>query len=113
MTQTAFVSGCYTGEDSLETDQYIKLARDCTIWLWNHGYSVFCPHLNSAQMERFTNQNYQIFLNFCLKVIKSGLIDFLVLLPNWAASSGANKEINLAKKLTIPVIEWKKLTGVA
>jgi len=106
--KTAFVSGPYFNVDAEKIKQNIESAKDCAIWLWNHDYAVFCPHLNSAWFHTLTNAPEETFLQFCLKIIRSNLIDILVHVPNWSMSNGSWKEHNLALNLQIPIYRFNK-----
>lgn len=102
----AFVSGPYKRNHKSTTDN-INLARDCAIYLWNTGYYVICPHLNTANFETYTGVPPRAFLDFCLHLIRSGVVDLLVMLPRWHVSYGAKKEFALARRLDIPIYTWE------
>jgi len=104
--------GAYTGTPA-QTRKNIATARKYAEKLWAQGYAVFCPHLNSSLMEETTEVNYQDFLDGYLEWIRCA--DVVYLLPNHKRSNGSLVEIELCKKLNIPLcktmgelIEWKK-----
>lgn len=108
MHATAFVSGPYAPIPSLKLDivDNVSTAEACAIWLWNHDYYVFCPHLNTRYFGSYSPVPEQRYVAFYLSVIRSGLIDLLVLLPYWELSSGTDKEFRLARSLQIPILLW-------
>jgi len=107
MHSTAFVSGPYTAIPHLQsTIDNIAIATDCAIWLWTHDYYVFCPHLNSRHFDTFANVPESRYIDFYLSILRSGIIDLLVLLPHWELSSGTEKEFKLARLLQIPICTW-------
>jgi hypothetical protein len=47
----AYVSGPYRADTQEGIDQNIAEAREIAVALWRMGYSVFCPHLNTAHFD--------------------------------------------------------------
>jgi hypothetical protein len=99
---TLFIAGAYTGRCFNEIEENIRVAEKHSIALWNLGYKVFCPHLNTRHFEvktiGVTENDYKSFDLFMLKAC-----DAVFVLPNWEQSSGAQYEIQEAKKLGKPV----------
>jgi len=113
MKATAFVSGPYYNKDPEIIATNIQAAQECAIWLWEHNYYTFCPHLNTKHFEVLSTQSEEVYLDFCLKVIRSGLIDLIVLTThNYTTSTGTLKEIDLAMRLDIPIMLWTKKNGL-
>lgn len=108
MRKVAFVCGPYNKLDkhNLSTAHNISVAEECSIWLWNNDYSAFCPHLNTKDFHLLTYVPEREYVNFYLKVLASGFINLLVLLPHWRDSTGSRKESNLARQLSIPRYYW-------
>ncbi len=52
MRPILYVCGPYKGTDSTETTKNVMTARSYAIEAWRRGWTVFCPHLNSAHFER-------------------------------------------------------------
>ena len=109
MRATAFVSGPYSPLPYIKSDvvDNISTATDCAIWLWEHDFSVICPHLNTKFFDNLTDQPKEAFLDFYLSIIRSGVVDLIVLLPNWQSSEGTSAEFQLARRLYIPTYTWE------
>lgn len=71
--------------------------------LWEIGFVVISPHLNSdsgkLKLEGFTWQDY---LEADLEIISR--CDAVYVLPNWRSSRGATKERDYAKRMGISVL---------
>lgn len=106
MRPTAFVAGPYMDIKPENIPKNISIAREATVWLWDNNYYVFCPHLNTAGFHILTSQGEDIFKTFCFRVIRSGLIDLIVLLPFWQISEGTMNELAFARNLEIPIFEY-------
>lgn len=106
MRPTAFVAGPYIDTRPEFITKNIEDAKTAAVWLWDHGYYVFCPHMNTAGFHVLTSQGEDVFKAFYLRVIRSGLIDLIVLLPYWKTSEGTMEEFAFARNLQIPVFEF-------
>lgn len=95
MQPVAFVSGKYTGKTEAEVEKHIEEASIVAGKLWDMGYFAFCPHLNSAHLERHCkNTPYEAFLGMCFWIIP--YCDLMVMVEGWEASNGAPQERKLA-----------------
>jgi len=109
---TVFVSGPYAAIDNgPSTYDNISIAESCSVWLWSNGYHAFCPHLNTRDFNWFAQQPPEVYLDFCIKVLRSGLIDLMVMCGQWRLSQGCflrkhHSEFHTAVDLHIPVFEW-------
>lgn len=108
----AFVSGPYKDLPESSTPTHIDQARWCAVYLWDVGYYVICPHLNTGGFETLTHQPPKVFLDFCLHIIRSGVVDLLVMLPKWTESFGSRQEFKLARRLDIPIYTWTPGTSL-
>lgn len=106
MRPTAFIAGPYIDAEPKFITKNIEEAKQAAVWLWDHGYYVFCPHLNTAGFHILTSQEENVFKSFCFRVIRSGLIDLIVLLPFWKTSEGTMNEMSFAQRLKIPIFEF-------
>lgn len=96
--------GKYYSKDFNEIEAHIRLAEQYAIKLWNLGFGVFTPHLNTCHFEvktRVPEKRYQQFDAMALE----RLADCLFALPNWRQSRGGKQEVAKAIKLGIPVFE--------
>ena len=98
------VSGAYQAETFYQVQENIELAKWAAIKLWKQGFMVFCPHLNTANFERYI-KGQSIFLRGSLEII-TRLIpgrDALYMLKNWKSSFGAKCELRLAKRMGLRI----------
>ncbi len=89
------------GSDFNEVETNIRLAESYSIELWNRGYKVFCPHLNTRHFEVKAKAQEQAYKKFDMMMLRT--CDAVLALPNWKTSVGAKEEINEANKLGKPV----------
>jgi hypothetical protein len=106
MRPTAFICGPYHDSEPRQINKNIEAAKEASVWLWNNGYYVFCPHMNTANFHILTHQPESVYKQFAFRVIRSGLIDLLVLIFRWKFSEGAHNELQLCRTLEIPVLEF-------
>lgn len=96
-----YISGKYTRTDKRTVRDNIKLAERYGIKIWNKGYAVLIPHMNTAFLERKSKVGYNQIMEADLLMLSR--CDILFLLPNYKSSRGALQELELAKKLEIPI----------
>jgi len=96
-----YLAGPYLGRDYNEIEENIRVAEKAAIELWNLGYGVFCPHLNTAHFECKSKAPPENYLECDLQIMQS--CDMVVMLPGWWDSPGACKERRHAMSLGIPV----------
>lgn len=111
-----FVVGRYFAMNPDKSPDYNGITRnieDAVAWsikLWQAGFLVFTPHLNTHHFESKTRidpdplENEEYYRAFDRKLLAKA-IDFIYATPNWRASSGGRLEIQLANHLGIPVFE--------
>lgn len=93
-----YLSGAYSG--NIEAN--IQKARQTAIKLWELGYTVFTPHLNTIHFEKDCQIPYQDYLIGDLVILKR--CDIIFMLDNWQISNGARQEYDLAIALNIPIV---------
>jgi len=96
-----FIAGTYWSSDSNEIERNIRLAEQHSIELWNRGYKVFCPHLNTEHFELKAKVDEKAYRDFDIRMLQS--CDAVFALPNWQDSEGARVEIDEAKRLGKPI----------
>jgi hypothetical protein len=94
----------YHGQCIISKKHNIKVARLIAMDLWDDGYIVICPHLNTLDFEYFTAGGNESYAEGDLEIVAR--MDALVMLPNWYLSKGAILEKEHAEKLNIPVVIW-------
>lgn len=92
-----YVSGKYSGD----VGKNIVDAKLKAIELWNAGYSVICPQMNSAHLEHVCTLKYDQWIQSYVVILKR--CDVIYMLPEWEESNGANVEHQEARLHNIPV----------
>jgi hypothetical protein len=101
-----YLAGKYSGE----VDANIASARKIAIELWEKGYTVVCPHLNTAHFEVDCSCRYDDYMNGDYEII--GRCDAVVMLPNWHDSPGAKLEFEYAILHDIEVTQYPILPSL-
>lgn len=96
MKPLVYISGPYTVGN---IDQNIVKARAMAIKLWEAGFAVICPHLNTANFEQDCDAIYSDFLEGDLRMIEG--CDAMLMLKGWDSSPGARQEREHAQSLGI------------
>lgn len=102
-----YISGKYTGKTEAETIENIAAARKVAVELWEKGFTVICPHLNTSLFETDCNVDYATYLKGYLEILAR--CDAMILLPNWEQSEGANIEYDFAVAHYIPVYTYPSI----
>jgi len=102
-----YLAGKYSGD----IWKNIYDARHVAIELWQKGYTVICPHLNTANFEIDCMCEYEDYIKGYLAIIAR--CDAVVMLPGWEDSYGATQERNHAQGLGIEVFEYPTLPPIA
>lgn len=91
-----YVSGKYSGD----IDANIQKAREASIKLWELGYTVFCPHLNTFHFEKDCKCFYEDYINGDIEILRR--CNAVFMLDGWKDSLGAVKEHKFALVWGIP-----------
>jgi hypothetical protein len=94
------------GPDYDKIEEHIQLAEKFAVEIWNAGFAVFTPHLNTRHFETKTKVAESIYQAFDLFILKQ--VDCIFVLPNWKESKGGRKEIEMALKNSIPIFDSVK-----
>ena len=97
----AYVAGPYSSNQETLTLRNIEKARRLSEQLWIAGFSVFCPHLNTAHMGGLVPHDR--FVEGDLEWLRHA--DILFLLPGWHKSAGAKAEERMAELCEIPTLQ--------
>jgi len=93
-----YVAGKYSGD----VEKNIEKAAQVSAKLWDIGFTVICPHMNTANFEhRCKITGWEDFLEGDLVLLKD--CNMLVVLDDWEESKGARKEVKAAKEWGIPI----------
>ena len=90
-----YVSGAYRGDVAANVEH----ARQAAIRLWQAGYAVLTPHLNSVGAGSGCPDD--MFLTGDLELLAR--CDAIFMLNNYKSSLGGLKELALAKKLGLDI----------
>ena len=85
----------------------IAQARRIAIHLWESGYAVICPHLNTAYFESDCRLTHEGYLKGDFAIIAK--CDAVVMTPDWEDSRGATMEYEHALSLGIPVYIYPEI----
>lgn len=102
-----YVAGPYAGKGRLRLLRWwrqrnnIRRAYQTAKRLWQEGYTVICPHTNTAWMDDACSR--ESFLEGDLRILAK--CDAVVLLPGYANSEGTKGEIKFVFENDIPVFE--------
>jgi len=97
-----YISGAYMGKDNGKSiDSNIRLAREAAIELWEKGFTVICPHLNTQNFEKDCTCKYEDYLTGDTTIVKR--VDAVFMLENWMESQGASVEKATVEDYNIPV----------
>jgi len=100
-------SGAHDASVYNEIEDNIRRAEAVAIRLWQAGFGVFCPHLNTAHFEiKAPDTPPEAYLEADLRLLEA--CDILYLLPGWEHSKGAVYEKLRATELGLPI--YKDLT---
>ena len=99
--EVLFLAGAYISSDANDIRKNIELAERHSIELWNRGYKVFCPHLNTCNFEVKAKAGEEAYREFDMRMLHC--CDAVFALPNWKGSEGARAEIAEAKRLDKPI----------
>lgn len=110
MSMLVYLAGPYTATGDKSVDDHIEQARRVAVELWDKGYYVITPHLNTAHFEKYCQvADWSTFMEGDLRMIAA--CDVVVLLPGWRQSRGACIERNYALRRGKVVCEYPNLPG--
>ena len=89
MRPVIYVAGPYRAVDWQLIDMNIEIARAQAIKLWQQGWAVICPHLNTAHFDGYCEGH--VWLEGYLEILK--LCAAIYMLPGWGKSDGARTEL--------------------
>ena len=100
-----YISGPYRASTNGLVAMNIVLAKRAAIDLWEMGYAVLTPHLNTAWFNEKRGVDYIAGdLEFIDRLIPG--VDSLVMLPGWEESQGAKKEKESAENSGLKIWYW-------
>ena len=88
-----YVAGPYTGQKGYETTENIWHACRVAVRLWELGWYVICPHMNTAHFEIYSNLPKEVYLKGDLKFLV--MCDCVMMLKGYETSKGAKRELEV------------------
>ena len=103
-----YLTGKYYGNNWQEIEDNISVAKVISVRLWNLGYTVICPHLNTAHFDDYCqNVTYEEWIFKYMSVLE--LCDSLVLMPYYHLDESVKLVKQWAEYKNIPVYEYPNL----
>jgi hypothetical protein len=102
-----YIAGPYRAKSKYFIGRNISIARYHARLLWQKGYAVLCPHMNTAHFDGICPD--EVFLEGTMEMLRR--CDLIYLLPNWRDSEGAKAEYAEAQRLGIPRLEIDDLSA--
>ena len=98
-----YISGPYSGL----VDANIQAAREVAIELWEKGFTVITPHLNTQNMEVDCKATWEQYIEGDLEIISR--CDGVVMMPRWRESRGSKIEREYAFYCKVPIYYYPEL----
>lgn len=99
-----YVAGPYSATDHEGIARNIDQAREVAKTLWEEGFAVICPHLNTAHFEIDCLAGYEDYMQGDFLMVER--CDAVVMLPGYESSKGALREAEHAQMHGVPVYFW-------
>jgi dienelactone hydrolase len=101
----AYTAGPYRSIEGVwGAHKNIEAARVVARKLWGMGYSVICPHSNTAHFDGADYEDADTFIEGDLELLRRS--DVIVMLPGWQKSRGATIEHAEARRTNKRIYEW-------
>ena len=109
-----YISGPYSSGNGRTVTHNIQIAQEYAAIAWMKGWAAFCPHLNTANFERYCpTVEHSDWLAGDLAILdrlRPGH-DAILMLPNWQQSPGARREREAAQLLGLIVYYADAIAG--
>jgi uncharacterized protein DUF4406 len=96
-----YVAGPFRGPNAWEIEKNIRHAEEWSLEVWRAGGAALCPHTNTRFFQGAAPD--EVWLDGDLALLAK--CDAIFMIPGWERSSGANKELDYARILGIPVFK--------
>ena len=99
-----YIAGAFSSDNILQVFENMRLGMRASVKVLLSGYAPFCPWLDYhfslmiRDTEKLEVENYY---NYSLAWLE--VSDALIVLPNWESSVGTKREIEVARKLGMPI----------
>lgn len=107
----AYIAGRYSGLTEEEIQANIRAAERVAMAMARRGYFPVCPHKNSENFHTLLPEvPVEFWYEGDLRLLR--ICDVMVLVPGWECSTGVQREIEEARRLGIPCIEFAILPEI-
>lgn len=102
MKRVIYVAGPYRADSAYGVYQNIRKAEAKAVELWQEGWIVLCPHLNSQLFEHMMPNANEVCLAGGLVLVER--CDAIYMMSGWESSVGSKAELEVAKKNNLEII---------
>lgn len=95
-----YIAGPYREKCIYDTVQNIRKAEMYACEYWRKGYTVICPHKNTALLDGWEPD--EVWLEGAKELLRRS--DIIVMIPGWQSSKGSVAEYELALELGKEII---------
>ena len=95
-----YIAGKFRAPTHWGIVQNVRKAEEMALLLWQSGWAVICPHLNTGNFQGACPD--EVWMQGDLEILRR--CDAICMLSNWRNSSGARQEHELAKKLGLEIL---------
>ena len=107
-----YIAAPYRAKTIISLQQNIHEAKLMSMYYWNKGYAVICPHMNSANFDGLCED--KTFLQGTMLMLSK--CDVIAMHPNWEHSTGSVGEhdfiFNKKGSGSIFYPEWNEILTV-
>jgi len=97
-----YIIGKYRADNEENKRANILHAQRVACRLWELGWIVLTPHLNTAHFELYTDLPNEVFLKGGLELMRK-CANAVFVLDNWGDSDGSRIEFELARELGLDI----------
>jgi len=105
-----YIAAPYRAKTIVQLQQNIHEAKLLAQYYWTEGYSVICPHLNTANFDGLLRD--KVFLSGTMLMLSK--CDSIAMHPFWERSSGCVAEFDYARNHNLEILTptWEEVLTV-
>jgi hypothetical protein len=100
-----YVAGAYSANNVLDVLVNIGHGEELATQCFLSGYAPFCPWFDKEFIIRHPEKEYTVDMFYEYSIAWLEVSDCILLVPGWEFSKGTLKEIEIAKKLNMPIFK--------